>query len=194
MYSWVVGIEALLTSYHSKGYATLDYEDAGWKQSHLSKLQLLVNRQPVDAICKVVHSSQVDRLGKQWVTKFKEHVDRQHFGKSTPVLLYSYLYLDSSARYFQQVTNAPLQRLSFKLQRVTVSWPEKLSSLSARMCLLSFMPLMYREEENCLRSKRKVERDCEQWVMLSLTSPLFKVSCRDDRKGRQDSSGYSVYS
>ncbi|WZH43116.1 translation factor GUF1 mitochondrial [Fusarium acuminatum] len=63
----------------TKGYATLDYEDAGWKQSHLSKLQLLVNRQPVDAICKVVHSSQVDRLGKQWVTKFKEHVDRQHF-------------------------------------------------------------------------------------------------------------------
>lgn len=88
MYSWVVGIEALLTSYHSKGYATLDYEDAGWKQSHLSKLQLLVNRQPVDAICKVVHSSQVDRLGKQWVTKFKEHVDRQHFGKSCSLLLY----------------------------------------------------------------------------------------------------------
>ncbi|KAM0550834.1 hypothetical protein ACHAPJ_008697 [Fusarium lateritium] len=63
----------------TKGYATLDYEDAGWRESSLVKLQLLVNRQPVDAICKVVHSSQVDRLGRQWVTKFKEHVDRQHF-------------------------------------------------------------------------------------------------------------------
>ncbi|KAL2682488.1 Translation factor guf1 mitochondrial [[Neocosmospora] mangrovei] len=63
----------------TKGYATLDYEDSGWRQSHLVKLQLLVNRQPVDAICRVVHSSQVDRLGRQWVTKFKEHVDRQHF-------------------------------------------------------------------------------------------------------------------
>ncbi|CAG1961131.1 unnamed protein product [Fusarium graminearum] len=63
----------------TKGYATLDYEDAGWQQSSLVKIQLLVNRQPVDAICKVVHTSQVDRLGKQWVTKFKEHVDRQHF-------------------------------------------------------------------------------------------------------------------
>ncbi|UKZ76731.1 hypothetical protein TrVFT333_004440 [Trichoderma virens FT-333] len=63
----------------SKGYATLDYEDAGWRQSKLVKLQLLVNRQPVDAICRVVHSTQVDRLGRQWVTKFKEHVDRQMF-------------------------------------------------------------------------------------------------------------------
>src|SRR5262249_7385156 len=65
-----------------KGYATLDYEDAGWRESKLQKIQLLVNKQPVDAICKVVHTSQVDRVGRQWVTKFKEHVDRQMFGTS----------------------------------------------------------------------------------------------------------------
>ncbi|KAI1857826.1 uncharacterized protein JN550_013024 [Neoarthrinium moseri] len=63
----------------TKGYATLDYEDAGWKQSSLVKLQLLVNKEPVDVISRVVHSSQVDRLGRQWVTKFKEHVQRQMF-------------------------------------------------------------------------------------------------------------------
>ncbi|KAK4165610.1 translation factor GUF1, mitochondrial [Cladorrhinum sp. PSN259] len=63
----------------SKGYATLDYEDAGWRESSLVKMNLLVNKEPVDAIARVVHSSQVDRLGRQWVTKFKEHVDRQMF-------------------------------------------------------------------------------------------------------------------
>ncbi|KAK0616338.1 GTP-binding protein GUF1 [Immersiella caudata] len=63
----------------SKGYATLDYEDAGWRQSDLVKMNLLVNKEPVDAIAKVVHSSQVARLGRKWVTKFKEHVDRQYF-------------------------------------------------------------------------------------------------------------------
>ncbi len=66
---------------YRKGYATLDYEDAGWRESKLVKLQLLVNKQPVDAICKVVHLSQADRLGRHWVTKFKEHVDRQMFGE-----------------------------------------------------------------------------------------------------------------
>ncbi|KOS20059.1 Translation factor GUF1 [Escovopsis weberi] len=63
----------------SKGYATLDYEDAGWRPSKLVKLQLLVNKQPVDAICRVCHSTQADRLGRHWVTKFKDHVDRQMF-------------------------------------------------------------------------------------------------------------------
>ncbi|KAK5628719.1 hypothetical protein RRF57_004434 [Xylaria bambusicola] len=63
----------------TKGYATLDYEDAGWQQSDLVKLQLLVNKEPVDAIARVVHRSQVERLGRQWVTKFKEHVQRQMF-------------------------------------------------------------------------------------------------------------------
>ncbi|KAI2624477.1 GTP-binding protein lepa [Xylaria nigripes] len=63
----------------TKGYATLDYEDAGWKESDLVKLQLLVNKQPVDAIARVIHKSQAERLGRQWVTKFKEHVQRQMF-------------------------------------------------------------------------------------------------------------------
>ncbi|KAK3349662.1 GTP-binding protein GUF1 [Lasiosphaeria hispida] len=63
----------------TKGYATLDYEDAGWRESELVKMNLLVNKQAVDAIARVVHASQVQRLGRQWVTKFKEHVDRQMF-------------------------------------------------------------------------------------------------------------------
>mgnify|MGYP002621863037 CR=1 FL=1 len=63
----------------TKGYATLDYEDAGWRESDLCKMNLLVNKKPVDAIARVVHSSQVERLGRQWVTKFKEHVERQMF-------------------------------------------------------------------------------------------------------------------
>lgn len=45
------------------------------------KLQLLVNKHPVDAICRIVHNSQAQQLGKIWVDKFKDHVDRQLFGK-----------------------------------------------------------------------------------------------------------------
>jgi elongation factor 4 len=63
----------------TKGYASLDYEDAGFRRSNIVKMQLLVNKEPVDAVSRIVHISQVDRLGKQWVTKFKEHVERQMF-------------------------------------------------------------------------------------------------------------------
>jgi elongation factor 4 len=63
----------------TQGYAALDYEDSGFKTSRLVKLQLMVNKHPVDAIAKVVHHSQTRRLAREWVTKFKEHVERQQF-------------------------------------------------------------------------------------------------------------------
>ncbi len=63
----------------TKGYASLDYEDAGFRRSSLQKLELLVNKVPVDAVARVLHHSQAERIGRAWVTKFKEHVDRQMF-------------------------------------------------------------------------------------------------------------------
>ena len=63
----------------TRGYATLDYEEAGWRESQLVKLNLLVNHEIVDAISRVVHRSQAEKLGRAWVTKFKEHVQRQMF-------------------------------------------------------------------------------------------------------------------
>lgn len=63
----------------TKGYASLDYEEAGYQKSDIVKLQLLVNKVPVDAISQVLHRSQIARTGRKWVTKFKEYVDRQLF-------------------------------------------------------------------------------------------------------------------
>ena len=63
----------------TKGYASLDYEDAGFRPSNITKLQLHVNKVPVDAVARVIHTSQAERLGKEWVSKFKEHVSRQMF-------------------------------------------------------------------------------------------------------------------
>ena len=63
----------------TKGYASLDYEDAGYRPSNITKLQLHVNKVPVDAVARVIHTSQAEGLGKEWVAKFKEHVDRQMF-------------------------------------------------------------------------------------------------------------------
>jgi len=63
----------------TKGYASLDYEDAGFRRSSITKLNLLVNGAPVDAVSRILHTSQVDKIGRAWVEKFKEHVDRQMF-------------------------------------------------------------------------------------------------------------------
>lgn len=61
----------------SRGYASLDYEDIGYKPSDIVKLELLLNGKGVDALAQVMHRSQVDRVGKEWVKKFKEYVKSQ---------------------------------------------------------------------------------------------------------------------
>lgn len=63
----------------TKGYASLDYEDFGFRPSNITKLQLHLNKIPVDAVARVIHVSQAERLGKEWVSKFKKHVERQMF-------------------------------------------------------------------------------------------------------------------
>lgn len=63
----------------SHGFATLDYESNGFKESDIVKLELLVNGQSLDALSHVVHRLQVQRLGREWVKKFKEYIRLQQY-------------------------------------------------------------------------------------------------------------------
>lgn len=63
----------------TKGYGSLDYEDAGYQSSKLVKLELLVNGKGVDALAQVMHKSQTEFKGKEWVKNFKEYVKNQLF-------------------------------------------------------------------------------------------------------------------
>jgi translation elongation factor EF-4 len=63
----------------TKGYASLDYEDAGYRSSRLTKMELLVNGQSVDALAQVMHTSQVQERGRDWVKKFKQYLHYELF-------------------------------------------------------------------------------------------------------------------
>lgn len=63
----------------TKGYATLDYEDAGYKKSDLVKMELCVNGESQDALTQVMHRSQAMSRGKEAVTRFKEYLKFQLF-------------------------------------------------------------------------------------------------------------------
>ena len=63
----------------TKGYATLDYEVAGFKAAPLEKLQLLINREPVEGIEMVLHGDVAQSTAKDWARRFKKRVDRQLF-------------------------------------------------------------------------------------------------------------------
>ena len=63
----------------TRGFASLDYEDAGYVVSDLVKLTLLVNGSPIDALSVVVHRSKVANMAKVWVRKLKPLLTRALF-------------------------------------------------------------------------------------------------------------------
>lgn len=63
----------------TRGYASLDYEDSGYRKSDIIKLELLVNGSGIDALAQVMHRSLVEKTGREWVKKFKQYVKNHLF-------------------------------------------------------------------------------------------------------------------
>ncbi|ORY96206.1 P-loop containing nucleoside triphosphate hydrolase protein [Syncephalastrum racemosum] len=63
----------------SSGYATFDYEDAGYEESDLVKMTVLLNHKPVDALSIILHRSQAEFMGRDWVKRLKDVIQRQLF-------------------------------------------------------------------------------------------------------------------
>ena len=63
----------------SKGYASFDYELKGYVQSELVKLDILINREEVDALSFIVHSEGAYERGRKICEKLKEEVPRHLF-------------------------------------------------------------------------------------------------------------------
>ncbi|KAG5654114.1 Translation factor guf1 mitochondrial [Sphagnurus paluster] len=63
----------------SSGFASFDYEDAGYKQSDLAKMSFLLNSKPVDALAIIVHRSAQDKIAREWVKKLHKVIPRQLF-------------------------------------------------------------------------------------------------------------------
>lgn len=63
----------------TKGYASLDYEDAGYRKSDIVKMELCVNGEAQDALTQIMHRLQVLSRGKDLVSRFKEYLRFQLF-------------------------------------------------------------------------------------------------------------------
>ena len=63
----------------SRGYASFDYEMKGYEKSDLCKLDILINKEEVDALSFIVHSSTAYERGRKMCEKLKEEIPRHLF-------------------------------------------------------------------------------------------------------------------
>jgi GTP-binding protein LepA len=63
----------------TKGYASLDYEPAGYEPANLVRVDVLINYQPVDAFSTIVHRDSADAYGRRMVERLRELIPRQMF-------------------------------------------------------------------------------------------------------------------
>lgn len=63
----------------TKGYASLDYEITGYRATDLVKIDILLNKEPIDALSFIAHRSEAQDRARQMTSMLKKLIPRQNF-------------------------------------------------------------------------------------------------------------------
>ena len=61
----------------SSGYASFNYEDHGYHLTNVVRLDIHLNGRPIEELCRIVHASKAQKVGREMVNKLKEEIPRQ---------------------------------------------------------------------------------------------------------------------
>ena len=92
----------------SRGFASFDYHFVRFEASSLVKLDILINKERVDAMALIVHRSSADRKGRKLVETLKEVIPRQQFEVAIQAAIGGQIVARSTVRAFRKDVTAKL--------------------------------------------------------------------------------------
>lgn len=87
---------------NTKGYASLNYEEAGYRESELVKVDILIHGDQVDALSFIVHKDESQDRGRKIVEKLKEVIPRQQFEIPVQAAIGNHIIARSTVRAFRK--------------------------------------------------------------------------------------------
>ena len=92
----------------SRGYASYDYTIIDYVESHMIKLDILVNKKKVDALSQILHKGNSDKKARELIENLKELIPRQMFEISIQGCVGSKVLASTSVRGFRKDVTAKL--------------------------------------------------------------------------------------
>jgi len=92
----------------TRGYASYDYTVIDYVESHMIKLDILVNKKKVDALSQILHKGNSDKKARELIDNLKELIPRQMFEISIQGCIGSKVLASTSVRGFRKDVTAKL--------------------------------------------------------------------------------------